>query len=218
LKSLLKIVLIICLGVLVATESTAKDGYWQLWNTESLEGDFAKNWKVKLEEEFRFGDNMEELYYHHTDGGLNYKLTDLFSLGLNYRQIFEKKKGGYKEENRPHINGTIKWKWQDFTFKDRNRFEYRIRAGKENVWRYRNKLAITFPVKWTKFDIEPYLADEVFVDLDEGEFSRNRLYAGFEAKLMRHLGADIFYLWQSSKKDEDWIDFNIVGVKLKVKL
>ena len=217
-KSFLKIALIICLGVLVATESTAEDGDWQLWNTESAEGNLAEDWKVKLEEEFRFGDNMEELYYHHTDGGLTYKLTDLFSLGLNYRQIFEKKKDEWKEEKRPHINGTIKLERQGFTFKDRNRFEYRIRSGKENAWRYRNKLTITLPAKRTKFEIQPYLADEVFVNLDEGEFSPNRLYAGFGAKLMKHLGADIFYLWQTSKKDKDWIDFNIVGVKLKVKL
>jgi hypothetical protein len=218
LRNLLRIALIICLGLFIASESLAEDGDWQLWNTESIEGAFAEDWKVKLEEEFRIGDNMEELYYHHTDGGLNYKLTDLFSVSLNYRQIFEKTKEEWKEENRPHINGTIKWKWQDFALEDRNRFEYRIRAGKENVWRYRNRFAITFPVKRAKFDIKPYLADEVFLDLDEGEFSRNRLYAGIEAKLMKHLGADIFYLWQTSKKDKDWIDFNIVGVKLKVKL
>jgi len=218
LKSLLKAVSIFCLGLFVASESLAQHGDWQLWNTESIEGAFTEDWKVKLEEEFRFGDDMEELYYHHTDGGLTYKLTDLFLLGLNYRQIFEKKKGEYKEENRPHVNGTIKWRWQDFTFKDRNRFEYRVRAGKENVWRYRNKLTVTLPVKKIKFGIQPYLADEVFIDLDEGEFSRNRLYAGFGAGLMKHLEANIFYLWQTSKKDENWIDFNVVGVKLEVKL
>jgi len=218
LNGLLKTAFIVCLAVFVASESLAKDGDWQLWNTESVEGNFAKNWKVKLEEEFRIGDNMEELYYHHTDGGITYKLNDLVSLGLNYRQIFEKTKEEWKEENRPLINGTINGKWRDFVFSDRNRFEYRIRAGKQNVWRYRNKLAMTFPARWAKFDIKPYLADEVFADLDKGEFSRNRLYAGFEAKLMKHLGADIFYLWQTSKKDKSWIDFNILGFKLKVKL
>jgi hypothetical protein len=218
LRSFLKTALIICLGVLMASESLAKDGDWQLWTTESIEGNFAKNWKVKLEEEFRVADDMEELYYHHTDGGLSYRLTGIFSFGINYRQIFERKKGEWKDENRPHIHGTIKWKWQDFEFEDRNRFEYRIRAGKESVWRYRNKLTIAIPPKSTNLDIQAYLADEVFADLGEGEFSRNRLYAGVGANLMKHLAAGIFYLWQSSKNDKAWIDFNIVGVRLKVKL
>jgi len=193
-----------------------EDGDWQFWNTESIEGSLAENWKIKLEEEFRFGDNMRELYYHHTDGGLTHKLTDYFRLGLNYRQVYEKNNGEWEEENRPHINGILRWEWQDFQLEGRNRFEYRIREGKEDVWRYRNKLTLTLPVKWAELGIQPYLANEIFVSFDELEFNRNRLYVGLKAKLMKYLNADIFYLWQSSKKSEDWIDYNVLGVKLKV--
>ncbi|KAF0119200.1 MAG: hypothetical protein FD151_2052, partial [bacterium] len=31
------------------------DGDWQYWNTESIEGNISDRWKIKLEEEFRFG-------------------------------------------------------------------------------------------------------------------------------------------------------------------
>jgi hypothetical protein len=210
--------LVIVSGLLTTGVFATQDGDSQLWNTESIEGALAEDWGVKLEEEFRIGDDMEELYYHHTDAGLTYKLTDLFLLGLNYRQIFEKRNGEFKEENRLHVNATIKWRWEDFSFKDRSRFEYRVRTGKENVWRYRNKLSGTLPVKMTKFDIQPYLADEVFIDLNEGKFSRNRLFAGFGADVIKHLEVDIYYLWQASDKDKDWIDFNVIGIKLEVKL
>ncbi|NIM99828.1 MAG: DUF2490 domain-containing protein [candidate division Zixibacteria bacterium] len=209
--------LIIFFGRLTTGVFANENGDWQLWNTESIEGALAEDWQVKLEEEFRIGDDVQELYYHHADGGLTYKLTGLFLLGFNYRQIFEKRSGEFEEENRPHVNATIKWRWEDLSFKDRSRFEYRIRDGKKNVWRYRNKLSGTLPLKMTGFDIQPYLADEVFIDLDEGKFSRNRLYAGFGAGLMKHLKVDVFYLWQTSKKKEDWIDFNVIGVKLEVK-
>jgi hypothetical protein len=192
-------------------------GDWQFWNTESIEGSLAENWKVKLEEEFRFGDNMGKFYYHHTDGSLTYKLTNWFHLGLNYRQIYEKKNGKWQEETRPHINVTLKWKWQDFKFENRNRFEYRMREGRGDVWRYRNKLTLAFPVKWTELSIQPYLADEIFVDLNVGDLNRNRLYAGFRARLMKYLATDIFYLWQTSEKAGDWIDYNVIGAKLKVK-
>ena len=95
-----------------------------------------KDWKIKIEEEFRFGDSIGEFYYHHTDGGLSSRLKYWFYIGLNYRQIYEKKNGEWKEENRPHINGTFKWKWQEFKLENRNRFEYRIREEKKDVWRY----------------------------------------------------------------------------------
>lgn len=194
-----------------------EDGDWQFWNTESIEGGLAENWKIKLEGEFRFGDSMGELYYHHTDGGLAYKLIDWFSLGVNYRQIYEKKKGEWEEENRPHINGTFKWAWTDFKFTDRSRLEYRAREGKDDFLRYRNKLTVKFPFEWTTFDIQPYLADEIFVDFDQGELNRNRLYIGICSKLAKYFQADVFYLWQSSKSDDSWVDYNVIGAKLKVK-
>ncbi len=59
-------------------------------------------------------------------------------------------------------------------------------------------------------------ADEIFVDLDKGEFDRNRLSGGFKALLTDCLGADIYYFWQASQKGEYWIDHNVLGVKLKV--
>ena len=89
---LINVVLGICLGLSIMTSTFAyEDGDWQFWNTESIEGNLAENCKVKLEEEFRFGDNIGELYYHHTDGGLSYKVTDGLSLGLNHRQIYKRK-------------------------------------------------------------------------------------------------------------------------------
>ncbi|HIE05491.1 MAG TPA: DUF2490 domain-containing protein [bacterium (Candidatus Stahlbacteria)] len=204
-----------CFGLLMVITVLAF-GDWQFWNTESIEGKLAENWKVKLEEEFRFTDGIKEFYYHHTDGSLTYRLTDWFYPGLNYRQIYEKKDGEWEEEKRPHFSGTFKWKWQDFKFKDRNRFEYRIRKEKNDVWRYRNKLSLIFPIRWTKLMIQPYLADEVFINLENAEFSRNRLYAGINLRFFSHLKTVIFYLWQTSNKDSGWIDYNIVGAKLKV--
>ncbi|HUV37126.1 MAG TPA: hypothetical protein VMX58_09340, partial [Patescibacteria group bacterium] len=58
-------------------------------------------------------------------------------------------------------------------------------------------------------------ADEVFVDFKEDELNRNRFYVGVKAKWMRHLKTSLHYLWQSSKKGDDWVDFNIVGIDMK---
>lgn len=196
--------------------SAYDDSDWQYWNTESMEGNISEKWKVKLEEEFRFGDDAREFYYQHSDLGLSYNCCEWFRLGLNYRQVYEKKEGDWKEENRPHINGTLKWGWKDFKFTDRSRLEYRVREDKDDTLRYRNKMTIKFPFKWTKFDIQPYLADEIFIDFDQGELNRNRFYIGVDSKLMKHLKADVFYLWQSSKSGDSWVDYNVVGTKLKI--
>jgi hypothetical protein len=191
-----------------------ENGDFQLWNTESVEGKLDDRLKVKVEQELRFGDNISELYYTHTDGGFTYNVTEGLDLGLNYRQVFEKKNGEWKEEARPHANATVKWSWQDLKFSNRGRLELRCPEDKSDVWRYRNKLTVSFPWKWTDYDIQPYVADEIFVDFHGDKLNRNRLYVGVKMKLIEHLKADLFYLWQASESSNKWTHYNVIGVKL----
>jgi len=68
----------------------------------------------------------------------------------------------------------------------------------------------------TRFEIQPYVADEVFIDLDGDDFNRNRAYAGFSLKIFKNLKGEIFYLWQNSKKSGNWNDINVLGTKIKL--
>ena len=95
---------------------------------------------------------------------------------------------------------------------DRVRFEYRMKDNSDNVWRYRNKAS----VKLGLGPVSPYLADEVFFDPEESEVNRNRLYIGIGGKLWKVIKGDLFFMLQSSKKNEEWKDYNVLGVKLKV--
>ena len=101
----------------------AEDSDFEYWNTESMSVKLNEDLKIKLEEEFRLQDNGGNLYYQHSDLGLSYSgLADWLDLGANYRQVFEKKNGEWKEENRPHLNATLKWKLFDCNMSNRARF------------------------------------------------------------------------------------------------
>ena len=193
------------------------DGDFQYWNSESASWSLNDDWKIVLEEEFRFGDDGQDFSYQHSDLGFEYSgIADWLSLGLNYRHVFEKNSGKWLEENRPHLNAAVKWELFDCSFSNRGRFEYRNRESGQEAWRYRNKFSLKFPCKFTKFEIQPYIADEVFVDFDQGEFNRNRVYTGFALKLSNYIKAELFYLLQRSKSGGIWIDYNILGTKLKM--
>ncbi|MDP8299651.1 MAG: DUF2490 domain-containing protein, partial [Candidatus Tantalella remota] len=193
-------------------------GDFQIWNTDKVDAKINDRLKFKAEQELRFGNNVSEFYYTHTDGGFAFKAADALYFGVNYRLIYEKNSNGkWKLENRPHVNATLKWKLYGFKFSDRNRMELRIRDGKDDVWRYRNELTVKYPWKWTKMEIQPYTADEIFVDLHSGNLSRNRIYNGFTFKLFEHLKGDLFYLWQISRSDKaKWTAYNVLGIELKV--
>ncbi len=209
--------------VAIATLSISRScfGYddegFQHWSTAGVSSDINKDWQCVFEEEFRLGDDGGHLYYHHSDLGFIYKsFADWIDLGFNYRQVFEKDgKGKWRQENRPHINITLKARWFDLNVSNRARFEYRDRENKEDVWRYRNKVTVKFPLKLTKFDLQPYVADEVFITLNDDNIDRNRFYAGTSFNLSKDIKANIFYLWQSSRSAKEWKDINVLGTQLK---
>ena len=189
---------------------------WQFWTAESVECRVAGQWKVRAEGQFYFGDDMSELYYRHADVGFSRPVADWFRAGINYRFVQSKKAGDWKDENRPHINGTFQWKAGPVRFSNRHRLEYRTREDADDFWRYRSKLRADLPSSWTGARIQPYLSDEVYVDLKAEELNQNRASIGFKAPLNDHLKIDVYYLFLSGKNKDEWIDANVMGLNLRL--
>lgn len=192
------------------------DADFQVWNSEIQEKKINKETKVTLEEEFRFGDDANDFYYHHYDAGFVYSFNKNIDLGINYRQVYEKKKGKFKTENRPHINAALKHDLFGCKIEDRNRLQYRHFDYQGDLWQYRNKFTIKLPWKFTGIEIQPYLADEIFLDFQNRAFSRNRFYSGFAITPARNWKAEIYYLLQSSRSNNKWTDANVLGAKVKL--
>ena len=208
---------LICEGIGGLACFAYEDEGFQFWTGPSVSFDINKDWKCTFDEEFRLGDDGGNLYYHHSDLGFVYKsLADWIDLGVNYRQVFEKDNAGvWRQENRPHLNITLKGKLFELGLSNRARFEYRDRENKDDLWRYRNKVTVKLPLELTKLNLKPYLADEVFIPLNDDNITRNRFYAGVTFKLSENMTGEVFYLWQASRASEDWKDIDVLGVKLK---
>lgn len=212
-----KVLCIMALVMLMGINAYAyEEGDFQIWHTEDQEVNIFKNTKYTMEEEFRYGGNASELYYQHYDWGFVYEICKNFNVGANYRQIYELKKGKFKEENRPHINATVRWDMWGFDCEDRNRFEYRHFRYQDDFVEYRNKITVKLPWKFTQFKIRPYFADEVFADLNNAVLTRNRLYSGLSLDLNKNLKGEVYYMLQSTKGSGKWSDVNVLGLKLKL--
>lgn len=205
-------------GVLFACGAAGAydDGDWQFWNTDSVETRIGKQLKTKFETEFYWGDDMRELYYAHLDLGVSAKVVTWFELGANYRYVQEKKQGEWRDENRPHLNGTFLWTMGPLAMSDRNRAEYREREAADEGWRYRNRLRACWASKWSRFEIQPYVDDEIFYDFIVEDWNQNRVSVGLSAELASPLKADMYYMLQSNRKNGEWTEANILGVNLKL--
>jgi len=192
------------------------DEGFQYWSTAQTYFDLDKNCKLAYEEEFKLGDDGGNLYYHHSDLGVVYKgLSRSIDLGVNYRQIQEKdSQDKWRPEYRPHFNVTLKNKLFGLDVSDRSRIEYRARENSKDIWRYRNKLSIEVPLEIADLKLRPYLADEVFFDLNDKGYSTNRLYSGLAVELSKNTIGDIYFLWQTKRSGGEWQNISVLGTKL----
>lgn len=71
------------------------------------------------------------------------------------------------------------------------------------------------PVELTPLKLQPYFAEEVFLNLDAEAFSRNRVYSGFSTNITKKIKGEIYYLLQSTKSGDNWEDINVLGIALK---
>jgi len=209
-------ILVLILGLITANLVYAyDDGDFQVWHTDVQEIKINKEFKLAFEEEFRWGDNANDFYYHHYDAAFIYGVNKYFDVGLGYRQIYEKKKGKFQEENQPNIIAAVKWELLGYKLEDRSRLEYRHFDYQTDSWQYRNKFTMKLPWKFTRIEIQPYLADEVFLNFDGTAFTKNRFFSGLGLNLTKNLKAEIYYLLQSSKSAHKCTDANVLGTKIK---
>lgn len=193
------------------------DGDFQVWNTDVEEFKINKVLKMALEEEFRWGNNAQQFYYHHYDAGLFYTLNKYWSIGGGYRQMYELKSGAFKIENEPYLTVTLFLEKNGFAFDSRNRLEYRHFDYQSDSWRYRNKFTLKFPWKFSGMQIQPFLSDEILVGFGSAnQLNQNRFYSGIGMNPTKNLKAELYYLLVSTRNGGVWTDANVLGTKLKV--
>jgi hypothetical protein len=189
---------------------------FQVWQIENQEFKIGENKKIALEQEFRWGDNASDFYYQHYDAGFVYGLNKNIGLGAGYRHVLDKKKGRFKLENEPYLLCQLKYLFGGFQFDSRNRLEYRHFDYQTDFFRYRNKMALKFPWKFTRLKIQPYLSDEVFFSFLGAAFNENRFYSGLEVALAKNITFDAFYLLRHTRVNGSWPRANVSGTKIKV--
>ena len=203
---------------LTALKSYAYDNHdFQVWNIDTEELKISDDSKVALEQELRWGDNANQFFYQHYDIGYFHKLKDWLQLGGGYRHILELKSGKWKVEYQPYLSGTIYWKFAGCAFDSRSRLEYKYYEYQQDAWSYRNKFTMKLPWKFTKFEVQPYISEEIFVKFAGWSgFHQNRLSGGLSMKIFKNLSGDIYYMLQSLKSAGAWKENNVLGTKLKL--
>jgi hypothetical protein len=204
-------------GECLAVKRNANLEFWQETKV-SVDLDEDKQWSGYVAEETKYGRHNGNPYLYNVDMGIVYRgLADWLDVGLSFKKEYEQDSSGkFRHENRPHLNFILKGKLCGLDTSSRLRFEYRDREHKKHEYRFRNKTTIKIPCKGlVDAGLQPFIAEEWFMNMGDSNINQNRFYTGFSWKLAEHIKGNIWYMWKASRGSGGWVNTNAIGTDLK---
>ena len=210
--------LLVALSVLVASVASialtppaeARDD-WQLWLEQKWSVTLSPTVRLVGKSEERFRNDMSDYYTQIASVGVSWKALSWLKLEPSYHYQWTEQASRDTNENRIYLNVTPAWSAGRMSVEDRHRVEFRHINGIED-WRYRNRPKLSLEVGEGSWEVEPYVADEVFYGARAGEWTRNRFSVGVEKPLTRQASAALYYLIESNKTGRDWNEFHVLGI------
>ena len=164
----------------------------------------------------RVSRNLEDFVDKRFGLGFEFRFNKNLTFTPNYLYIADRTvKGARTYESRFRFDLGLEKKFKNFTLKNRNRVEHRIRYSRTDSTRYRNRLQIFVPVKKDDKEIfAPFVSTEPFYEFQSKHWTRNELTLGISKKFNPNVTADFYYMLQNNRGNTLRY-VNITGVNFK---
>lgn len=170
--------------------------------------------------EFRYNDDMGNLYYYQMRVGSTFHAHKNLDLALAYRFLQNKVAGDWDNNDVQYIEMiTIpKVSLGGFDISDANKFERRFYENAANRWVYRNLLMFAYPTKIGNFELTPYVSDEIYYDFELSKANLNWATLGANKKINKYLTVGLYYRAETSRvgSSSEWLTNHILGSNVTV--
>ena len=166
-------------------------------------------------------DGFSDTFFGYVDANYRYKLTGSWSVEAGYRHVFLELGDRWREEYRPMLG--LYWRdklWQG-QFSNRHRIEWRYFEGnaKDRV-RYRNESVWISDQTITDYQLTPFVEEEFFYDLTDGELNINWLTFGISKYWTRDKNGGIKwklgYRLQSQELNGEWENRHVLVTGISI--
>lgn len=189
----------------------------QTWFEFDISKKIAKNLELTIAPEFRFQEKLE-LKEYFMDAGLDYKIYKYISLGAGYRLGNNIKNSGKTNTfGRFAFDAKTQYEWNNFESQLRFRFTNSDDfADDENDKTNYLRMRLKFDYSIKKFNLKPYLAYEIYRDIDEKDFTKARLETGLMYKINKHHRVGAYFRTNNYLTKDKSV--NIIGLAYQLKL
>jgi len=205
-------------------------------------GNLGAGFDAGMQETLKYSNDFNQYYEQETVVFLNWTATAWLKIGVGYKEIntripvayfielegdggveyVEVEDHSWVRESRPHAQAEFRGKVAGWKWSNRNRFEWRDKEWQKAYLRYRNRLKVTGPWRWTGWKVAPFASMELFFEDDalrpsSDRFDRTRWTAGLTMKPTKHLQLSSAVFIERNKKIGIWTDLSVLqlGAALK---
>ncbi|CAG5079566.1 DUF2490 domain-containing protein [Parvicella tangerina] len=222
--------IMILLFAFSCVEIFAQDGEWvtirdfETWNSFNLKYKLNKNWKLGLEQQFRFNDNSSALDRYFTELSVSHSFSKYIFGGVGFRYLRQNDtKGdvqGFENHLRFNFDFGVKHSLNRFDFKYRLRFQTKNELGiSKDEGDYSNnhirlKAGVGYNIK--KWKLDPEGSVEIFRHYEKGEqngFNNIRFTFGTKYNLKKIGVFGLFYRFEKELNAQYPLSSHIIGFK-----
>ena len=203
---------LLLLGNFVLGQDEETENY--VWSYSSMSGNISEKTQLVFAEKLHYNVTRGQFDYNQSDLILYRKLHKNFSIGMAIRNAHAGRNGNRVSEITPQLYGVYKANPKNIGIIWSNRFGYRNFDTGDKQVRYRNKLTLISPLSYTKLRIRPYVAEEMFIKLNQDGFYNLRLFGGLYLFDIRFLKVNLFYCYNMIESDDVWKHQNVAALNL----
>lgn len=162
-------------------------------------------------------DGFSDTFFGYVDANYRYSLTGHWAIEAGYRHAYLKLNNQWREEYRPMLALYWRGKLGKGDFSNRHRLEFRYFEGSaKNRVRYRNESVWKARQNITKYQLKPYIEEEVFYDITDDKFTSNWLTFGISKKWSKSIKWKLGYRLQSQKFNDKWENRHVLVTGISV--
>ncbi|MCK5028159.1 MAG: DUF2490 domain-containing protein [Bacteroidales bacterium] len=208
--------------VTVKAQETKVISDLEQWTSIGISKKINDHWKISLDQEFRFSNDISQFDTYFTDLGVDYKINKHFAVGANYRFYQNKNKElNFESQHRWNTDFQYKQKVNRFTLAYRIRFQNKdedffTSESSNNLYNLRNKFSVDYNIKKFKFD--PFFNVELYRQIEgvnTTELSKLRWTLGLEYSLKKFGDVELFYRIDNELNQSYNKDTYIIGLGYK---
>lgn len=214
-----KTIFLITLGLMFlgVTKHAFAERDWEYWSRYSFEAPITKTISYSIKPEWRIKNDMSYRYLFKLEQAINFKIGKYLELAPYYVYQEARSSGNVDRSDLVYFDTTAKIPLEKmFDLKIINRLRYQYNFDKElTVWRNSTRLTKSFKIK--RFELLPFIEDEIFYDTKLDKFNENWASVGISFAIGKNSNIGVSYLLDTRRKGDDWNYANVLVTSMSIK-